>query len=230
MQRATNRTARWAALGAGLGALGIVVGALGSAGAASDDIVITLDKSASGAPGDVITLGTQSVAAQYVGLTCQGTYSASNNASVHPDTQLIISSGVSSVTINGVEDAPGATRTATQPLTLGDTITIAVRLGPDGIASMSGEAVTMDCPATASTTTSSTTTSTSTSSTSTSVVGAAGPVPEAPQTSVASAGPLPTTGSDDMIPVLLAAAGGAVAAGVVARRLSLRRAVRDEAR
>lgn len=225
MQRETNRTARWAALGAGLGALGIVVGALGSAGAASDDIVITLDKSASGAPGDVITLGTQSVAGQYVGLTCQGTYSASNNASVHPDTQLIISSGGSSVTINGVEDAPGATRTATQPLTLGDTITIAVRLGPDGIASMSGEAVTMDCPAAATTTSSPTSTSTSTT-----VVGAAGPVPDAPQTSAASAGPLPTTGADDMIPVLLAAAGGAVTAGVVARRLSLRRAVRDGAR
>lgn len=227
MQRATNRTARWAVLGAGLGALGIIAGTLGSAGAVSDDIVITLDKSASGAPGDVITLGSQSVAGRYVGLTCQGTYSASNNASVHPDTQLIISSGGSSVTINGVEDAPGATRTATQPLTLGDTITIAVRLGPDGVASMAGQAVTMDCPAAATTTSSTTSTSTSTSTT---VVGAAGPVPDAPQTSAASAGPLPTTGSDDMIPVLLAAAGGAVAAGVVARRLSLRRAVRDGAR
>lgn len=225
MQRKSNRTARWSVLGAGLGALGIIAGALGSAEAASDDIVITLDKSASGAPGDVITLGSQSVAGRYVGLTCQGTYSASNNASVHPDTQLIISSGGSSVTINGVEDAPGATRTATQPLTLGDTITIAVRLGPDGVASMAGEAVTMDCPAAATTTSSPPSTSTSTS-----VVGAAGPVPDAPQTSAASAGPLPTTGSDDMIPVLLAAAGGAVAAGVVARRLSLRRAVRDGAR
>jgi hypothetical protein len=225
MQRATNRTARWAAVGAGLGALGIIVGSLGSAGAASDDIVITLDKSASGTPGDVITLGTQSVAGRYVGLTCQGAYSASNNASVHPATQLIISSGGSSVTIDGVEDAPGATRTATQPLTLGDTITIAVRLGPDGVASMAGQAVTMDCPAAATTSTTSTSTSTSTT-----VVGAAGPVPDAPQTSAASAGPLPTTGSENMIPVLLAAAGGAVAAGVVARRLSLRRAVRDGAR
>ncbi|MEY4229381.1 MAG: hypothetical protein RLZZ362_230 [Actinomycetota bacterium] len=223
MQRATNRTARWAAVGAGFGALGIIVGSFGSAGAASGDIVITLDKSASGAPGDVITLGTQSVAGRYVGLTCQGTYSASNNASAHPDTQLIISSGGSSVTINGVEDAPGATSTATQPLTLGDTITIAGRLGPDGVASMAGQAVTMDCPAAA-------TTTSSPPSTSTTVVGAAGPVPDAPQTSAASAGPLPATGSDDMIPVLLAVAGGAVAAGIVARRLSLRRAVRDGAR
>ena len=79
-----------------------------------DTIVIEKRKS----PGFVKQLLSQATKANLVGVTCTVTAIAGNQESVHPNNDLIISSGGSSVTVPDVERAPGAVTSASGPLTL----------------------------------------------------------------------------------------------------------------
>lgn len=246
----SQRTARWAATAAGgIGAIGMLAASFGAASAASGDIEISLgDQVASGSPGQEVTLTTRDVPSDLVGRTCEGSYGSTNNSSVHPNTDLVIRSGGTSVTIGDVEAAAGGTTTSSGPLTLGPTITVSVVLGPDGIASL-GETLVLDCPEVSATTVATTVATTATTevgsevvvpstmgTTTTTQVASGAPVPTAlgvrvaPQTPTVDADRLPTTGSDDATSVVLSAAGGMVLAGLAARRLSLRREARDGAR
>lgn len=104
--------------------------AMGPTALAQDpDIVIPIDTvvRVSG------VLVTQPVPAELQGATCEVTAIAENNSSVHPDSNLIVTSGAASVTLFDVEREAGAVTTAAGQLTLGEDVTVAVEVGPDGV-------------------------------------------------------------------------------------------------
>jgi hypothetical protein len=78
------------------------------------------------------------------GLTCAVVADAENNESVHPDTNLIVSSGGNSVQILDVEAVPNATTPADGTLVLGPELVVSVTLGGDGVFS-GGITVSLSC-------------------------------------------------------------------------------------
>lgn len=133
---------------------------------AVDDIVIPIDTVVRGDQGEVIVLVTVPVDAELQGLSCIVSATSENQESVHPDNDLVVSSGGNSVELLDVESGPFVTVTADEPLVLGDTITVAVRLGPDGVFS-GGLTVTLDCTDETTTTTTTLATTTTTGATTT---------------------------------------------------------------
>lgn len=96
-----------------------------------------------------------------VGATCTGTGTIVNNASVHPDNDLIISTGGESAEVTDYESVPGATFTfdGNEAVVLGETIDFSVRFGGHAQTSL-GVSITLDCAPLATTTTTTTTTTT----------------------------------------------------------------------
>lgn len=86
-----------------------------------------------GNPGSEIQLGERNIEDQYVGMTCTVTAVAENQSSVHPNNDLIIRSGMSSVTLENVEREANGLTTANGSLTLSDTATLSLRFGEDGV-------------------------------------------------------------------------------------------------
>jgi hypothetical protein len=97
--------------------------------AQSVDIVIEVETVAHSSG----VLTTEAVPSELMGATCQVTATAENQSSVHPDSNLIITSGSDSITLLDVERAPGAVTTASETLTLSSEITVSLEIGPDGI-------------------------------------------------------------------------------------------------
>ncbi len=95
-------------------------------------------------PGESRTLETASVDPSYVGLTCSVKVIAENQGSVHPGNDLIVSSGGSSVTAFDVEASPGKVTPASGDLVLGDTISVTLHMGRDGVFS-AGVLVKLTC-------------------------------------------------------------------------------------
>jgi len=130
------------------GAIGLaIVGALllaTPAMAQTSQIEIFLDHTLRGKPGDVFVVHTESVDPALVGGTCSGTAQTENNASEHPNNDLIISSGESTTVIADFEAIAGMVTGSSANLTLGGTITVSVRLGGNGISS-EGLQIAMSC-------------------------------------------------------------------------------------
>jgi hypothetical protein len=78
-------------------------------------------------------LATEPVPAALQGATCQVSATAQNQSSVHPNSNLIVTSGSDSITLLDVEREPGAVTTTDESLTLGSDITVTLEIGPDGI-------------------------------------------------------------------------------------------------
>lgn len=86
------------------------------------------------APEDSITrLETVDTPPDLIGASCVGVAVAANQTSVHPGNDLIISSGGTSVVLEDVERAPGTTTPASGELTLGEQVTVDLRMGPDEV-------------------------------------------------------------------------------------------------
>ena len=87
------------------------------------------------APGSVHLVGSDNVDPALVGATCDVNVNLANNQSVHPNSDLLITSGSSTVVALDVErDADAIIDTTPGTLTLeADTVTVSVRLGPDGL-------------------------------------------------------------------------------------------------
>lgn len=121
------------------GAIGLaIVGALllaTPAMAQTSQIEIFLDQILRGKPGDVFVVHTESVDPALVGGTCSGTAQTENNASEHPNNDLTISSGGSTTVIADFEAIAGMVTGSGATLTLGETITVSIRLGGNGISS-----------------------------------------------------------------------------------------------
>ena len=178
-----------------------VVGLVATTTAHADDVIIDLDRVTYASPGSVVLLDTRAVDAALTGATCSASYAARNNGSVHPGTDVIVSSGSSQLVLAGVEDAAGGTVSGSGSLQLGTTVSVSVRIGPDGVASMGASlslactpAATTSTTTTAATTTVAPTTTVATVSPTTAVGSDAVGTTVAPTTSVAgaSAGPVPT--------------------------------------
>jgi LPXTG-motif cell wall-anchored protein len=85
------------------------------------------------APGSVHVVSVTDVDPAFVGGTCDVTVTGENNASVHPNSDILIDSA-NTVVVPDVERAAGAEGIpADGTLQLGSTLTISVRLGGDGV-------------------------------------------------------------------------------------------------
>ncbi len=100
-----------------------------------------------GTEGEVHLLWTEPVAADDVGKVCEVVLTRENNESTREGTDLILESGTSSMVAENVEHDTGP-HTFTGNLTLGSTITVSVRLGPEGAYSGGADVVEADCAAT----------------------------------------------------------------------------------
>lgn len=134
----------------------IVVGALASPAVAQDDdattgtatevTIPTSDAYANGAEGDSVAIGSTSVDESLQGRTCEVTATITNQSSVHPGNSLVVTSGSSSVTIDDIEGEANGVVTKGGTITLADTISAAVVLGPDGASSL-GSNLQLTCAA-----------------------------------------------------------------------------------
>jgi hypothetical protein len=160
------------------------------------------------APGSVHLVGTDSVDPALIGGTCDVNVNLSNNQSTHPNSNLLITSGSNTVIAPDVErDADTIIDTMPGTLVLeGDTITVSVQLGEDGLFS-GGFTIHFACTAPTTTTTVSPTTSppqtAAAGESSISVLGGAAERGPDSGSGSAGAGTLPRTG----------VSGGAVLAG-----------------
>lgn len=129
-------------------------------------IVIPVDTYIAAEPGSLNAIATVQTPPDLVGSTCRGVAVAENGESVHRFNDIIITSGPSSVTLADVEGASFKVTPASGDLTLGETVSLALRMGEDGVFS-GGLAVfiDVDCNPPATTTTTSTTTTTTTTTT-----------------------------------------------------------------
>lgn len=100
------------------------------------------------------------------GQECSVVAHAQNQTSVHPDNDLLVTSGSSQVVIPDVEAEPGGTVEGEGTLVLGTTIVVSLRMGPDGVFS-AGFDVIVDCPPDETTTTTTDVTTTTTEATTT---------------------------------------------------------------
>ncbi len=197
-----------------------VVGLLLLAGpvlAQSSTIVIEVTKIHLGDEGEIIRVASVDVDPGMVGWLCTGTAQTENNASEHPDNDFILTSGSSSAEILDWEAVAAEITHMSGTLVLGESITVDLRLGPNGVSS--GEVrIVLTCsppppPETTTTTVAETTTTTAPETTTTTT---------SPTTTTTHVDPPPTTVSippDDTTttehpPVGgVSAGGGATAAG-----------------
>jgi len=121
------------------GAIGLaILGALlvaAPAVAQTNNIEILLDQVLSGEPGDVFVVHTEPVDPALVGVTCSATAQTENNASEHPNNDLLIASGGDAMVIPDFEAVAGQVTAMNGALTLGESITVSIRLGGNGISS-----------------------------------------------------------------------------------------------
>jgi len=115
------------------------------------DVVIPIDQVVRGQSGEVHLLVEVPVTADVVGLSCPVHAVSDNQQSVHPDSDLIIRSGPSEVVLEDVESEAFVQITAEGSLTLAETVSVWVRLGPDRVFS-GGLTVTIACSAATTTT------------------------------------------------------------------------------
>jgi LPXTG-motif cell wall-anchored protein len=111
--------------------------------------------SADGTAGAVIELASVPVPSELVGQTCNATFESENNGSIREGSDLILSSGASSLELVNVERSTPLVLTTSGPLTLATALAVSVRLGPEGEFSGGGAASTVICaePPTTTTTT-----------------------------------------------------------------------------
>jgi hypothetical protein len=127
--------------------LGLVLMLTSPAGAQEiPTIEIPISTVVTGDPGTVHVLATRAVPAELQGKACTVSSTSENQSSVHPESNLTITSGSDSVVLLDVEAVPGGTVTASGTLTLGPDIVVSLQLGPDGVFS-GGLIVTITCPA-----------------------------------------------------------------------------------
>ena len=116
---------------------GLLLFAAPAAAQSLPDITVDQRVPATGraAPGSVHLVGSDNVDPALVGGTCDVNVNLANNQSVHPNSDLLITSGSNTVVALDVErDADAIIDTTPGTLLLeDDTITVSVRLGPDGL-------------------------------------------------------------------------------------------------
>src|SRR4051812_47263254 len=120
----------------------VLLGACGAVGwlvimtapaAAQDLPTVVINETIRDAPGSVHVVSVSNVDPAINGGTCDVSVTGENNASVHPNSDILIASA-NQVIVPDVERSSGAQGIpADGPLELGSTLTISVRLGGDGV-------------------------------------------------------------------------------------------------
>jgi hypothetical protein len=129
---------------AGLGAVGVA--ALTSGGPVSaQDIDIEFGGVATGAPGSTAAVAEEAVPGEFVGRACVGFLEEANNPSVHAGNDLIITSGDDVIEVLNMETIADSRVRLDERITLGETLRLEIRFGPDGVSS-SSHVLTLDCP------------------------------------------------------------------------------------
>lgn len=213
-------------------ALGVIAVGAGSTAAQASDLVVPVDTVLTGQSlGDEVLVASAAVPSELVGQTCDVQAIAVNQASIHPDNDLLIRTGSSSVVIPDVERAPNSVTPASGSVVLGTGVDVYVRMGPSTVFS-AGMDVHFDCtaptpttqpastppPTTATPTTQPTSVSTTASSTPATQPGAP---TTAGRSSAGGSGSLPVTGDGSTriaIVSLLLLAGGVALVALSRRR------------
>jgi hypothetical protein len=135
------------------------------------DLSVPLNTFVQAGEGEVVQLVSVPVDSELVGATCSWEFHATNQESVHPGNDLILSTGGTDTVVPGVENAPGQVLDVAGSFQLGETVTVSLRMGPDEVFS-AGLSVEVLCegdvvPTTATTTPASTTTTTPATTTTT---------------------------------------------------------------
>ena len=100
----------------------------------------------SGGEGEIRLLGEVTVAPELVGATCTGRAETQNQESVHPNNDMIITTGTTQAEIPDFESAAFKVTPLAGTVVLGPTVRFEVRLGPTFVSS-GGVIVTLDCTA-----------------------------------------------------------------------------------
>jgi hypothetical protein len=133
------------------------------------DIVIPVTTVVRGDEGEVFELAYEEVPEELQGQSCAVTAVSQNQGSVHPNNDIGVVSGESSVLLEDVEAVPLGTVEGDGTLVLGTEIIVLLKLGPDGVFS-AGINIEIDCtppPPSTTTTTEATTTTTESEATTT---------------------------------------------------------------
>lgn len=210
-----------------VGALGtIVLAGAGTAQAQIPDLIVPIDTVLTGQSlGNEVLVASETVPAGLVGQTCDVQAVAVNQASVHPDNDLIIRTGTSEVDILDVERGTDIVTPATGQVTFGPVVDVYVRMGPSTVFS-AGMDVHFFCtppPTTPPPTTAPPTTQPTSSTTASTVPGTPNPTTTAGRTSSGGTSSLPVTGDDSSRTVmvsLILLAGGTMLVLFARRRMS----------
>ncbi len=99
-------------------------------------ILILIDGIVRGDEGEIFEVAVQVVDPDLVGARCiAGTAQTEEGGSAHPNNDFIIASGGTSAEIEDFEAVSGATVAMSGAITLGESITVSLRLGPNGVSS-----------------------------------------------------------------------------------------------
>ena len=108
-------------------------------------ILILIDGIVRGDEGEIFEVAVQAVDPDLVGARCSaGTAQTEEGGSEHPNNDFIIASGGTSAEIEDFEAVSGATVAMSGAITLGDSITVSLRLGPNRVSS-GGFLITLTC-------------------------------------------------------------------------------------
>lgn len=138
-----RRTAR--ILGVFAAVVALAVGLIVVPAGAEDDLTVKPDEVIRGEPGSVVTVATEQIPADLVGNVCDVRIATVNGSSVHPGNVVITRTGDQVFETPGIEDSPEGQVTDISSVTLGETLTLDLRLGADGLSSL-GFTVAIDCP------------------------------------------------------------------------------------
>jgi LPXTG-motif cell wall-anchored protein len=124
-----------------------LLGAGGVSAQVVEDIISIPVDSVLRAPENSVTLvASAPVPAQFQGTNCVAEVEVDNQESEHDGNDLIVASGGTSGVVENFETEAFGVRTVEIPLTLGATVDVSLRMGPDEISS-GGVFITVDCSA-----------------------------------------------------------------------------------
>lgn len=114
------------------------------AGAEGEEIIVRPTMVIYDSPGSVHTVADMPVPASLQGKPCDLRVVTQNQSSIHPGTDVTVTTGGATSVIRGVEDSADARVVDTHRVTLGSDILIEVTIGPDGSTSL-GFTVSFEC-------------------------------------------------------------------------------------
>ncbi|MEZ5282533.1 MAG: hypothetical protein R2770_18905 [Acidimicrobiales bacterium] len=120
--------------------MGLAAGAAG----AEEGLTVPINTVVRTEPGVETVLASMPIDASLVGAKCDVTIDAHNQESVHPGNDLVVRSGESSALLANVEGQSGADTGTSAQLVLGESLSVSLIMGSDGVFS-GGFDLTFDC-------------------------------------------------------------------------------------